>query len=92
MPAPSLPIAVTLSVTDGLLAGVDLGADLAAVAAALNGRPATLGVAALAAHVRAAVPFGVELVGTTPEAMLSLMKSDTEKWARVIRESGAQIE
>ncbi|MSQ71252.1 MAG: tripartite tricarboxylate transporter substrate binding protein [Betaproteobacteria bacterium] len=35
---------------------------------------------------------GIEPLGTTPEAMLALMKSDTEKWARVIRESGAQIE
>ena len=62
---------VELRVVDGRLDGVRLGdsPDLAAVAAALNGRPATLDVAALAAHVRAAVPFGVELVGTTPEAI-----------------------
>ncbi len=77
-PPPSRPVAVTLNVLDGLLAGVHLGADspdFAAVAAALNGRPATLGVAALAAHVRAAVPFGVELAGTTPEAIAVAVRS-----------------
>ena len=70
-PPPSRPVAVALNVVGGLLAGVRLGdsPDLDAVAAALNGRPATLDVAALAAHVRAAVPFGVELLGTTPEAI-----------------------
>jgi tripartite-type tricarboxylate transporter receptor subunit TctC len=35
---------------------------------------------------------GIEPLGTTPEQMLALMKADTEKWARVIRESGARIE
>ena len=76
-PSPSQPVAVTLSVLDGLLAGVRLGdsPELDAVAAALNGRPATLGVAALAAHVRAAVPFGVELVGTTPEEIAAAVRA-----------------
>lgn len=35
---------------------------------------------------------GIEPLGTTPEAMVALIKSDTEKWARVIRDSGARIE
>ena len=42
---------------------------LDAIDAALEGVPADSPVAALAARVRAAVPFGVELVGTTPEAI-----------------------
>ena len=44
-------------------------AALDAVDAALTGVPADSSLAALAARVRAAVPFGVELVGTTPEAI-----------------------
>jgi tripartite-type tricarboxylate transporter receptor subunit TctC len=35
---------------------------------------------------------GLEPLGTTPAEMLALMKSDTEKWAAVIRDSGAKIE
>ena len=35
---------------------------------------------------------GLDPLGSTPEAMLALMKSDTEKWARVIRDSGAKVE
>jgi tripartite-type tricarboxylate transporter receptor subunit TctC len=35
---------------------------------------------------------GLEPVGGTPAEMLALMKSDTEKWAKVIRDSGAKIE
>jgi tripartite-type tricarboxylate transporter receptor subunit TctC len=35
---------------------------------------------------------GLEPVGGTPADMLALMKSDTEKWAKVIRDSGAKIE
>ncbi len=74
-------VAVELGVADGLLFGVRVRGDfflhpeaataatLTAVADALNGRPAALEVAALAAHVRAAIPFGVELLGTTPEAI-----------------------
>jgi lipoate---protein ligase len=42
---------------------------LEAIATALNGRPQDLDVAAFAAHVRAAIPFGVEMLGTTPEAI-----------------------
>lgn len=42
---------------------------LDAVATALNGSPADLDVPALAAHVRAALPFGVELIGTSPDAI-----------------------
>jgi tripartite-type tricarboxylate transporter receptor subunit TctC len=35
---------------------------------------------------------GLEPVGNTPSQMTALMRSDTEKWGRVIRESGAKIE
>jgi tripartite-type tricarboxylate transporter receptor subunit TctC len=35
---------------------------------------------------------GLDPVGNTPAEMLALMKSDTEKWAKVIRDSGAKIE
>src|SRR5437588_9266394 len=74
-------VAVDLAVAGGKLADVRVGGDfsvhpeaeagptLAAVAAALNGSPADLGAPALAARVRAAIPFGVELVGTSPEAV-----------------------
>ena len=73
--------AVDLEVAAGKLAAVRVRGDffvhpepacrptLDAVAAALTGSPADLDVPALAARVRAAVPFGVELVGTTPEAI-----------------------
>ncbi len=74
-------VAVDLEVTDGTLAAVRVRGDffidpeaaaeptLAAIAAGLTGAPADLDVPALAARVRAAVPFGVELVGTSPEAV-----------------------
>ncbi|MFO0851751.1 MAG: lipoate--protein ligase family protein [Gemmataceae bacterium] len=74
-------VAVDLDVTDGRLAAVRVRGDffvhpepackptLDAVAAGLTGAPADLDVPALAARVRAAVPFGVELVGTSPEAV-----------------------
>ena len=44
-------------------------ATLDAIAGGLNGTPADADVPALAARVRAAVPFGVELVGTSAEAV-----------------------
>ena len=74
-------VAVDLEVTDGKLATVRVRGDffvhpepackptLDAVAAALTSSPADLDVPALAARVRAAIPFGVELVGTSPEAI-----------------------
>lgn len=74
-------VAVDLEVVAGKLAEVRVRGDffvhpepackptLDAVAAALGGAPADLDVPALAARVRAAVPFGVELVGTSPEAI-----------------------
>lgn len=74
-------VGVDLAVVGGLLAGVRVHGDffvepelaarptLDAVAAALTGCPADLAAGAVAARVRAAVPFGVELVGTTPEAV-----------------------
>jgi len=45
-----------------------------AIATVLNGVPSDLGAAALAARVRAAVPFGVELVGTTPIAIAQAIR------------------
>ena len=35
---------------------------------------------------------GLDPVGGTPAEMVSLMKADTAKWAKVIRDSGAKIE
>jgi tripartite-type tricarboxylate transporter receptor subunit TctC len=35
---------------------------------------------------------GLAVVGSTPEAMLALMRSDTKKWADVIRATGAKIQ
>jgi lipoate-protein ligase A len=74
-------VSVDLAVAGGRLAGVRVCGDffvhpadaakptLDAVAAGLDGAPADLDVPALAARVRAAVPFGVELLGTSPEAV-----------------------
>lgn len=74
-------VAVDLDATDGKLTAVRVRGDffvhpepackptLDAVAAGLHGAPTDLDVPALAARVRAAVPFGVELVGTTPDAV-----------------------
>jgi lipoate---protein ligase len=42
---------------------------MAGLTAALDGAPADLDLAALAARLSAAVPFGVELLGTSPEAI-----------------------
>jgi tripartite-type tricarboxylate transporter receptor subunit TctC len=35
---------------------------------------------------------GLDVVGSTPEDMLALMRSDTKKWADVIRATGAKIQ
>jgi tripartite-type tricarboxylate transporter receptor subunit TctC len=35
---------------------------------------------------------GIEPLGGTPAMMTALMKADTEKWAKVIRDSGAKID
>ena len=34
---------------------------------------------------------GLETVGGTPEAMLSTMQADTEKWAKLIKATGIEI-
>jgi lipoate-protein ligase A len=79
-----------LAVEAGLLAHVRVCGDffidpedrarptLDAVAAALTGCPADLDVPALAARVRAAVPFGVELLGTSPEAIAVAVRRAVE--------------
>jgi lipoate-protein ligase A len=49
-------------------------ATLQAIAAGLNGSPADLDAHAFAARVRAAVPFDVELIGTSPEAVATAVR------------------
>ncbi len=72
---------VSLDVLAGRLANVRVHGDffvhpepragevLAAISNELNNAPADLDVPALAARVRTAIPFGVELLGTSPEAI-----------------------
>jgi lipoate-protein ligase A len=79
-------VKISLSVIGGLIADVRLVGDFktrpvgeaepvaAAIVSALSGRPADLGVPALAAHVRAAIPFGVELVGAPPLAIAEAVR------------------
>src|SRR5262245_3424506 len=74
-------VAVDLDVADGRLANVRVRGDffldpeadaertLAAIAAGLAGAPADADAAALAARVRAAIPYGVEVLGTSPDAV-----------------------
>jgi lipoate-protein ligase A len=74
-------VSVTLEVSARRLAAVRVHGDffvhpepragevLAAISAELTNAPADLDVPALAARVRAAIPFGVELLGTSPEAI-----------------------
>jgi lipoate-protein ligase A len=74
-------VAVDLDLADGKLTAVRMSGDffvhpepqakptLDAIADGLAGAPADLDMPALAARVRAAVPFGVELVGTSPAAV-----------------------
>jgi tripartite-type tricarboxylate transporter receptor subunit TctC len=35
---------------------------------------------------------GLDVVGSTPEEMLALMRADTKKWAEVIKATGAKIQ
>lgn len=74
-------VAVDLDVVDGRLANVRIRGDffaypdsaaettLAELTTALDGTPADADVLALAARVRAAIPYGVELLGTSPDAI-----------------------
>lgn len=74
-------VAVNLTIADGVIAAARVSGDfflspesatqatLDAIASALVGSPEDLPVAALAARVRAGIPFGVELLGTTPAAV-----------------------
>jgi lipoate-protein ligase A len=74
-------VAVDLDIVDGRLANVRVRGDffvypesaaestMAALAAGLVGTPADTDVLALAARARAAIPFGVELLGTSPDAI-----------------------
>jgi len=79
-------IAIDLEVESGRMKGVCIRGDffthpesakratLDSIAAGLQGAPEDLEIAALAARVRAAVPFGVELVGTTPEGIAEALR------------------
>ena len=74
-------VTVDLGLMDGTLHDVRFRGDfflhpesatrpvLDGIGAALEAMPATTDVAALAAHIAAAVPHGIELLGTNPEAM-----------------------
>jgi lipoate-protein ligase A len=74
-------VAVDLDVTDGFLTNVRVRGDffvepesaaestLLAIADGLDGTPADADVSALAARVRAAIPYGIELLGTSPDAV-----------------------
>jgi lipoate-protein ligase A len=74
-------VSVTLEVTAHRLAAVRVCGDffvhpepraaevLSAISTELTNSPADLDVPALAARIRAAIPFGVELLGTSPEAI-----------------------
>ena len=37
-------------------------------------------------------PHGFEVVGNTPEQLAAQMRNQAEKWAKVIKESGAQAD
>ena len=70
-------IAVEFAVPDGLLRGVVVTGDfflypeeaLPLLSAALEGSPAGLTADAYAARVRSALPSGVELLGSSPQAL-----------------------
>jgi lipoate---protein ligase len=74
-------VAVTLEVADRRLAAVRVHGDffvhpesaasstLVAIGEALNGCPPDLDILALTARVQAAIPFGVELIGTSSDAI-----------------------
>ena len=74
-------VTIDLTIESGRLGGVKLRGDffvhpepkteevIRGMEAGLNGLPAELSETTLAAHISAAVPFGVELLGTTPEAI-----------------------
>jgi len=38
------------------------------------------------------VKQGIEAVGNTPEEFAALIRSETAKWARVIKESGTSLD
>ena len=79
-------VTADLTIRDGRLSGVRLRGDfflhpadastavLEALTAALEGMPADASAPALAAHIRAAIHFGVELLGTSPEAMAAAIR------------------
>ena len=74
-------VSVTLEVAGHRLAAVRVRGDffvhpesastptLTAIADGLNGTPADLDILALMARVQAAIPFGVDLIGTSPDAI-----------------------
>jgi lipoate-protein ligase A len=94
-------IRVKLAVIAGRLADVRVGGDfavlpadetaavLAAIAEGLTGASADLDVAALAARIRAAVPFGVALVGTSPERIAVAVRQALESEGGSDRDSAS---
>ena len=71
-------VAVALDVADGRIITPQVSGDLAfdpsPVAAALDGVPADLGAPALAARVRAAIPFGAPVTSATVTAMAAAVR------------------
>ncbi|OWK46543.1 lipoate--protein ligase family protein [Fimbriiglobus ruber] len=84
---------VTLEIQDGVLADVRVGGTftvspasateptLQAIAEGLTGAPSDMPVAAVAARVRAAVAFGVDLLGTTPEGIAAAVRRAVDRSA-----------
>lgn len=92
--APQLP-----TVAESGVPGFELSAWFGMLAPARTPAPIVNTLSQAVAKVAANPEFrktlnsnGIEPLGTTPEAMVALIESDTEKWAKVIRESGARIE
>ena len=64
MPDSAQQSGITFTVTEGRLTGVN--GEYPAIATALEGLPADLDVAAFAAHIAAAIPFGTSIAETLP--------------------------
>ena len=67
MPDSAQQSGITFTVTEGRLTGVN--GEYPAIATALEGLPADLDVAAFAAHIAAAIPFGTSIAETLPNEL-----------------------